>query len=152
MSNENKIRTIGLYQPYAFLMLHGKIETRWVIKGKKPPFPLGNYLIYATQKAYMQYQVKQYAGESIAATIFKLQYQEPYSAIRGKSICVGTLVDVRLMTPEDCEKCFVKWETSETHDRWCLVFENIKRVVPEPVKGKQGIGFIESSKISYCNE
>ena len=45
-----KIRTLGFYQPFGSLMLHGKIETRWVRKGKKPPFPLGKYIFYTTQK------------------------------------------------------------------------------------------------------
>lgn len=46
----SKIRTLGFYQPFGTLMLHGKIETRWVKVGKKPPFPEGKYLFYSTQK------------------------------------------------------------------------------------------------------
>lgn len=35
------IRTLVIYQPYATLMGHGKLETRWVKHGRKPPFPRG---------------------------------------------------------------------------------------------------------------
>ena len=49
--NNEVIRTLGFYQPYCTAMLHGKVETRWIIEGRTPPMPLGKYLLYSTKKS-----------------------------------------------------------------------------------------------------
>lgn len=164
------IRTIGLYQPYASLMLHGKIESRWVLKGKRPPFPLGKYLIYSTIKFYPMEQFADIAGPFCSAG-WKAIEGDQTEHLRGKAIAVGDLVEVRPFMPGDCDKAFVELgqmvvqcedhvEMSGynkkghyvTWQLWALIFKNVSRINPLKFKGKQGVGFLKEpylSKIKY---
>jgi hypothetical protein len=158
-----KIRTLGLYQPYAGLMLHGKIETRWVRMGKTPPFPLGDYVIYSTQKAYKHEEFKEIVGS---------QYNRAYDLIicggsefhiTGHIIAKGTLYAIERMVPELCKNAFVEppadkfyKETGTYIDKrydpitgqttlytlWAMYFKKVLPVEPFPFKGKQGVGFL----------
>lgn len=147
MMIDTNMRTIGLYPPFAQLMLHGKVETRWVKKGKKPPFPLGAYLIYATKRSYTYYEVVSISGKNITEWILNtLKY--PWRQDAGYMICVGELIEVYPMKPEDEGTTFVKYEESETHTRWCLRFKDVQPVVPYIWShGKQGIGFLPESEV-----
>jgi hypothetical protein len=147
-----KIRTIGLYQPYASLMLHGKLESRWVQKGKKPPFPLGKYLIYSTKKRYSDAEFNYVAGRMAfeAKTILK---DEPTADLCGYAIAVGDLVELILMTPVLEPSAYIDtdltlWEsnapiTVDDHVLWGLRFENVCRIKPFEFRGKQGVGFYD---------
>jgi|SRR5690242_2983028 len=141
-----KIRTLGLYQPYASLMLHGKIETRWVKKGKKPPFPIGTYLIYSCKKKYNDQQLQFVAGIENFYEIKRLLGGS--WTPDGHAICVGELVRVvkwDISDPDGNSEAYTKSFVVPTHDaeydRWLLYFENVKAVKPFPFKGKQGVGF-----------
>lgn len=160
------IRTLGLYQPFASLMMHGKIETRWIRKGRKPPFPLGKYLIYATKKPYGLPELSQIAGN---------QYDRIKQIIHGtrveygKALCVGDLVKIIYVLPGmeketfvDCHKTtrikYLKTNVApiEVHQVMIgLIFENVRRIKPFPFEhGKQGIGFLQPQdveKIEYVN-
>lgn len=52
----------------------------------------------------------------------------------GNAIAVGTLIDCRLMTEYDEDKCFVKYQQG----LYCHVYENIRPIKPIPYKGAQG--------------
>ena len=138
------VRTLGLYQPFATLMLHGKVETRWVRKGKKAPFPLGRYLIYSTKKYYKP-------SQELATLCGYVNYNRLMQIVQGKdetwpngrAICIGDLVKIiDPICPPFNQNTFVnnEWET-QTHRRVGLVFENVKRVKPYEFTGKQGVGF-----------
>jgi hypothetical protein len=158
-----KIRTLGLYQPFASLMLHGKIETRWVPVGKKPPFPLGEYLIYATQKCYSFAQGLDLMGDqqSQALNIFKTEFDlgekgtiNPTTRrlITGHAICIGNLVSIIDPILPSTKNTFVEYIAPCSRRRVGLVFENMKRIEPFPFKGKQGIGFLseeDQAKIKF---
>ncbi len=153
------IRTLGFYQPYASLMLHGKVESRWVIKGKKPPFPLGKYLIYSTKKRYSPEGFKDIAGDK-AHYALDLLKDEPTASLDGYALAVGDLVEIVPMTPTMELRAFIDtdmrlWESQDpiTIDGrclWGLVFDDVKRIKPFPFKGKQGVGFFRDRfKLEY---
>lgn len=152
-----KTRTLGFYQPFGSLMLHGKIETRWVRAGKKPPFPLGKYLFYTTQKPCDQKSLESWCGGEIIHRIHKILEHEPTANLNGYAIATGNLVEVKLLTPDD-ENTFVKFIGSkidtESKDlcvrkvQWGLHFKDVERIEPFKWKfGKQGVGFVTDSEL-----
>jgi hypothetical protein len=160
-----KIRTLGLYQPYASLMLHGKIETRWVEDGRKPPFPLGKYLIYSTKKSSSILSFQLTSGKYCQKVWQTLQDGDTYAG-DGLPICIAILEGLWKYRPDiDGPETFVdsfdgKMQIIKGTHRiprdytlWCLKFVNV-----QPVKlfrfngGKQGIGFLseaDQAKIKY---
>lgn len=142
-----KIRTLGWWQPFGSLMLHGKVETRIVAAGKKPPFPLGQYLMYTTKKPMLKRDVEIMVGwelqEHIYSTLTKAQ--EATINLNGYAIAIGTLSEVRPMKEEDEMQCFVPYFTN----RWCLIFKDVQRIEPFKFEnGKQGIGFATPAEIA----
>lgn len=66
----------------------------------------------------------------------------------GYAIAIAELKSVRLFTEDDAAKAFVKNEKRSTHTRWCLIFEDVKRIEPFIWNfGKQGIGFVPFSEL-----
>lgn len=149
-----RIRTLGLYQPFAGLMLHGKIETRMVIIDRKPPFPFGKYLIYATKKEYHPSDVKHIAGRYYNSVV-EIQRKDPETfKILGMGICVGDLVEIIDPVERWNQKTFVDLPAIEydVHNwperrRVGLVFQNVERIKPFEIKGKQGIGFLSDAEV-----
>jgi hypothetical protein len=169
--NNEVIRTLGLYQPYATLMLHGKIESRWVKRGKKPPFPLGEYLIYSTKKQYKFDEFTKMAGYDLATKARELFFKDVCNInithsqhLNGFAIGVGELFEVCKMPatwlddayywpPVDQIDPNVEGEISiDGYTLWALRFKDVKRIKPFPFKGKQGTGFLKANdkaKIEY---
>ncbi len=153
MQNE-VIRTLGLYQPFASLMLHGKIETRLVTIDWKPPFPLGKYLIYSTKKFYHPEDCKHVMGnyyDYANRILHNEKFHEPTIDLRGYALCLGDLVSIADPI-RPCKETFVDLPAvvMDIHNypawrRVGLVFENMKRIKPFPFKGKQGIGFLSDA-------
>lgn len=150
--NDEVIRTLGFYQPWGSLMLHGKIETRKVIEGRKPPFLFGKYLFYITKKQITDDELYGWCGEDIVWKIMQtLKPPEPTMNLeKGKSWAIA-IADFKkapwIMRDKDEEKCFVantQWREKTT---WCLQFENVQRIVPFEFKfGKQGVGKLPPSE------
>lgn len=144
------IRTLGFYQPFCTLMLYGKIETRWVREGKKPPFPLGKYLLYSTKEPCTDEQLDKWSGQSLYCNITEALSNDSTKELNGYAIAMGRLVNIRLMTQWDDEDAFVKFVgTTARQDKngkwhkyvqWCLEFENVHSIEPFGIKGKQGVG------------
>lgn len=147
-----KIRTLGFYEPFGSLMLHNKVETRWVRKGKKPPFPLSKYLFYTTQQPCSNKDVFDWCGLEIMLSISETLGTNKKSELNGFAIAVGELVEVRPLTKEDEGKAFVKFigEKTEvikgekiTKVQWALIFKDVKPITPFRWEhGKQGVGFL----------
>lgn len=144
-------RTLGFYQPFCTLMLHGKLETRWVRKGRKPPFPLSEYRLYSTQKRCSQADLFDWCGPEIMENITTTISKDETRKLDGCGICDGTLFRVREMTKEDEAKAFVKFVGEKTvinkkgehivYTQWILEFENVVAITPYQFKeGKQGVG------------
>lgn len=148
MFGHEKIRTLGLYQPFATLMLHGKIETRWVRNGKKPPFPLGKYLIYSTKKGYEDEELKELCGAQYARAI-ALEEADDTAGLYGYGLCIGELV--KIVDPLDFsydEVAFIHVRPAEDFRLVGLVFTDVKRIKPFAFHGKQGIGFLSENELS----
>lgn len=162
---EEKIRTLGLYQPYASLMLHGKIESRCVEEGKKPPFPTGKYLIYSTKKYYSPESFKHLSGEYYQSAR-NIITREETASLNGYAICIGDLMRVEKLGVGQLSRAFVDinptmlrmgkedidWYNEIIIDGkqlWGLHFENIQRINPFPFRGKQGVGILSKFHKSF---
>ncbi len=152
MNNDAKIRTLGFYQPFGSLMLHGKIETRWVRKGKKPPFPLGKYLFYTTQKSWDLFTLYEWCGPQIMLNINSTLQDDKTKKLKEVALGIGDLVEVRPLTIADQPLAFVKY-IGEKYEfingievekvQWALIFKNVQPISPFEFKdGKQGVGFL----------
>lgn len=125
---KQRLRALWLNNPYAHLMLHGKIETR-----NRPTNVRGPVLICSCKKEYTAMHVLLISGGAqltrIEETLADLG--QPWN---GWAICIGNLVDCRPMTPEDENACFVQYREG----LWCWIFEDVRPVKYFEIKGKQG--------------
>jgi len=127
------IRALSWKQPYAEMMLHGKIETRtWNTNYR------GLVLICASKKGYNFNQVYSIAGDKQILRITDVLGRNNdhwYGLHRsGIAIAVGRLIDCRPMRKEDEDKCFVEFHP----DLYCHVYEDVKEIKPFDWKGSQG--------------
>lgn len=146
--NQNDvIRSLGLFQPYCSLMwTHDKLETRWVLRGKKPPFPKGKYMIYACKRAYTVPEVQSISGNYLDTAIWdhNLQYM-----LTGMPLLIADLVSVRDMEWDDQPKAFVALNQEVKGSRQVILeFHNKQRIKPFPFKGKQGVGILTPEQIA----
>lgn len=119
-----EIRALSWKQPYAELMLYGKIETRvWETNYR------GLVLICASHKPYSKPQIKDIWGEKGHERIYN-QFNNRF-LINGHAIAIGELIDCRKMKPEDEDDCFVTYH----HRLFCHVYQNVRSIEPFPFKG-----------------
>lgn len=152
------IRTLGLYQPFATLMLYGKIETRFISGNKKPGFKPGKYLLYSCQKAYDFFDALNMMGDEadLAEEHFEKEYQRLFSTIdaktkgflQGYAICLADLTKIIDPITPDIKNTFVEYVAPCSRRRVGLVFENVQRLKPFEFKGKQGPGFLDEKYLS----
>lgn len=143
--NTHGVRALSWKQPYASLMLHGKIETRvWDTKYR------GYVLICASKQRYSNRQIENISGINQFKRLCKVL--EGTDAYLGKSIAIGKLVDSRPMTKADEDACFVEYREAwpvEKHDKygnsipaekqlWCHIYEDVHAIEPFDWKGSQG--------------
>lgn len=122
--NTENIRALSWKQPFASLMLHGKIETRtWSTHYR------GLVLICASKKSYTYFQTVDITGYKQYDRIKLITSNMP--ACEGKAIAIGKLVDCRPMKLEDEDKCFVKFNP----DLFCHIYEDVKAIEPINFKG-----------------
>ena len=135
VKNGEEIKALSWKDPYGFLMLHDKIETRsWNTNYR------GLVLICITKKPYRKQEVMKISGINIFNKIIKIisNYravtESSISANAGNAIAVGELINCRSMKKEDEEKCFVKYYP----ELFCHVYKDVTPIIPFPWKGKQG--------------
>lgn len=143
------IRTLGMYQPFAELMLHGKIETRWRMVSRKIPFPLGKYLIYSTQKVFKEWELKHLCGQHQWTRVIE-RVGNISELNRQSAICFATLKDIVMVMPGMEDQTFIKHvPPSGGYARFGLIFDDVKPLVQTPFKeGKQGVGFLYQDSFS----
>lgn len=123
-----KILALSWKQPFAELMLHGKIETRtWNTNYR------GLVLICASKQGYSNQQIKNIAGESQYQRILSLLGLYPTQNV-GCAIAIGKLIDCRPMQLKDEDRCFVQYRP----DLFCHVYEDVRVIEPFKWKGTQG--------------
>ncbi len=124
------IRALTWKQPYASLMLHGKIETR-----KWPTTYRGPVLICAGKAPYKMVEVRILSGIEQAMRIFDYMLSdEGKNMPHGVAIAIGTLVDCRKMLPADADKCFVAYRP----DLYCHIYKDVRAIEQFEFKGSQG--------------
>lgn len=156
-SPSDLIRTLGFYEPFCTLMLHGKIETRCVRAGRKPPFPRGKYILYTTKEPAKE-KIYDWCSPSILQSIYNTIRVESQT-YNGYALAIGKLVELYPMRKEDEEKAFVNFVGTKTFldkdskevskVQWCLKFDAIWRIEPFIFEfGKQGVGILPDSEHS----
>ena len=142
------IRALSWKQPYAELMLHGKIETRtWKTDYR------GLVLMCASQKGYNEYGVFSISGGIYSNQIIKtLNYTDLYAVTHflknGNAFATGRLVDCRPMTEKDEAKCSVHY----TPGKFCHIYKEVRPIKPFEWKGTQKWGTVSQDvidKIEY---
>lgn len=140
------IRALSWKQPYASLMLHGKVETRtWSTSYR------GLVLICASLKRYDQEVFYSISGQEQYDRIHKTI--DVYDTTADMAIAVGRLVGCRLMKKEDENLTFVEyrdpWQIERvskktgktkiiTQRLWCHFYKDVKPIEPFDWKGTQG--------------
>lgn len=128
ITTEN-IRALSWKEPFAQLMLHGKIETRtWSTNYR------GWVLICASQQRYNRDQVKRildYDVNLIHRIDAFLSGKEYHN--EGRAIAIGYLHDCRKMEVSDEQWAFVKYFP----DLWCHFYKEVRAIEPFPFKGAQ---------------
>lgn len=153
------IRALVWKQPFASLMLAGKIETRNRYTNVR-----GKVLMIAGQKAYDYLKFCEISNNSPASVLGLVMYKHTIELQpAGKAIATGSLVDCRPMTKDDEDKCFVKYKDPwqhynmktkklENRQQWCWIFEDVRAIVPFEIKGSQGWSILTQDiidKIKY---
>lgn len=125
--NTDEVRALSFKDPYATLMLAGKIETR-----SRPTSYRGLVLIAVSKKVYSLEEIERISGEHFRAVFNGLKNRFLFS---GSAIALGRLVDCRLMNESDEAKCYVKYQFG----KYCWIFEDVTELEqPFPWKGTQG--------------
>lgn len=163
--SENEIiRTLGFYQPFCSLMIHGKIETRWVTDGRKPPFPLGKYLLYSTKASCSNATLFQWCGPELMLHITNTLKEDNTQTIYESALAIGKLKSISPYKKAQEMEGFVLYKGLKYFDgitipkfQWGLHFENVQAIEPFKWKyGKQGVGFVPDSELSkiklLCNQ
>lgn len=153
---DDPIRALSWKQPYASLMLHGKIETRvWDTKYR-------GYVLICASKSGSNYEsvfnISKLQTGNIQDKLYPLFHlQDPWGHMmkelpNGKAIAIGKLVDCRPMTKADEEACYVEYQEPWIEPKktkgpvssliekrlWCHVYEDVHAIEPFDWKGKQG--------------
>lgn len=126
-STDQKLMALSWKQPYAELMLHGKIETRT----RKTNYR-GWVLICASKAGYNPNQLLNIAGVLQIGRITDILGPLGYMS-GGDAIAIGKLVDCRPMKSQDEDKCFVEWQSN----LFCHVYEQVARIEPFHWRGAQ---------------
>lgn len=126
------IRALSWKQPYAGLMLHGKVETRtWDTKYR------GLVLICASKARYSVEEVNKISGSTIPLK-FKFRHYSLIPAnslvITGHAIAIGRLINSREMVQEDENRTGVVYRQK----LFCHVYQDVTPIEPFPWKGTQG--------------
>lgn len=136
---KSPIRALSWKQPFASLMLHGKVETRsWDTKYR------GWVLICASAAPYSVGKMEEIAGRR-NASINETLSLEPKELIRGHAIAIGYLYSSQPMEnflmPESMYRksliekaCFVQYNP----ELFCHSYSEVQAIEPFEWKGSQG--------------
>lgn len=136
------IKALSFKEPFASLMLHGKIETRtWDTSYR------GLVLICASKQPYSTKEVKE-ISKALFGKIREIIPHPRHLQTYGKAIAVGRLVDSRPMSKDDEAKCFVEYHPG----LWCHVYADVVPIYHFDWKGQLGFKKLteeEESKIIW---
>jgi len=125
-----ELKALSIKQPYASLILYGKIETRnWFTEYR------GDILICSSKTPFGLQDIQNISGLRQTNRIIDTLPGYFNTAPLGKAIAIGTLVQCRPMHKDDEDLCFVPWR----EDLWCWVFDNVRAIEPIPWRGQLGL-------------
>lgn len=123
------MKALSWKEPFASLMLHGKIETRtWDTKYR------GLVLICASLKPYTEMDLIGISGERLTQEIFTTLNSKEQKINPGYAIAVGRLRSTKIMCHGDEALSFVKCRENLI----CHYYEDVRPIVPMKWKGCQG--------------
>jgi len=125
------LRALSWRQPYADMMLMGKIETRtW------PTAYRGWVLICSSKKPYLLDQVINISGKENLLRIFdQMEAYNRFTQKDGYAIGIGRLIDCRQMTKDDAAACYVNYHPG----LYCHVYSDVTPLpYPFAWRGSQG--------------
>lgn len=129
VSRDGGVRGLSMKQPYANLMLKGKVETRiW------QPEYRGWVLICVSQTECTYPEVKAISGRYVP---FIEQIVKGMDLNKGMAIAVGKLVKVEKAGLGHYPRTFVDVE-KQPKQLWLHHFDKVRAIKPFPVKGKLG--------------
>ena len=149
VSGDAKLMALSWKEPYATLMLHGKIETRtWATNYRGP------VLLCASKTGYARKKLNEIAGEEQLQRLHALLWDMPMNHFDGCAFAIGRLVGCRPMVKADENKCFVQYREPWTEVRRCVkefsgltnvekrlwlhVYQDVRPIEPFTWKGAQG--------------
>ena len=139
-----KLMALSWKQPYASLMLQGKIETRtWNASYR------GWVLICASKAPYSERQLENISGAHGPDLIYSKV--DAFTMPLGQAIAVGRLVDSRPMKFDDSDMAFVTFY----RDLYSHFYEDVMPIKPFPWKGNQGwkeVTMDIKKQIEFINE
>lgn len=139
LPSDTKIRALSWKNPFADLMLNGKIETRtWNTDYR------GLVLICVSKTGYNRTEVFNISGPLQFSRLLETIEYKKWSEKQGFAIAVGELVDCRKMTKEDENLAFVEFYP----DLYCHIYKNVRPIKPIPWKGTQGWKTLSQEDIS----
>jgi hypothetical protein len=124
---EREVRGLSLKQPFASLMLLGKVETRTFKTSYR-----GLVMICASKERYGDAHLRNWCGQELMSEIALHCPEQP----QGVAIAIGELVDCRPIRPEDAH--FINYHRGWGH-MYGWHFENMMAIQPFPHKGQQGM-------------
>lgn len=124
-----KIMALSWKEPFASLMLCGKIETRtWKTNHR------GLILICASKSPYSVDDLLAICDDVQLHRIHKALSNNAMGSTLGKAIAVGELIDCVPMQKEHENDCFVRFNPA----LYCHIYKNVRAIEPFDWKGSQG--------------
>lgn len=125
------IRALTWIQPFASLMLHGKIETRtWATNYR------GWVLICAGKHPYSISDLWDISGRETSIRIGEKLNTVGIGFTLGNAIAIGRIIDCFPMRPEHEQATFVKYDKNVR--RFCHVYADVQEIEPFQWTGSQG--------------
>jgi len=144
-----EVRALSWKQPFASLMLHGKVETRtWDTKYR------GWVLICASKAPYNDRQINEISGDvqyKIMQTILTKNY---YTIPIGEAFAIGRLIDSRRMgsllgdrviSTEGCMEIENRTFVKINYSLFLHEYRDVQPIVPFEWKGSQGWKTLDES-------
>lgn len=126
---------LTLKQPYAGLMLLGKVETRTRNTEKR-----GWTLITSSAKPYDYFNVTQISGLKLAMNIFIDLGEHGIPLLDGHAIAIANLTHTYGIHPEhDMTATYCRRNHLLLRKHYGWVFEDLIRIKPFPIKGALGL-------------
>lgn len=112
---------LKLKQPFAALMLHGKIETRtWDTPVR------GQVLLSSSLLAFTAHEMRDYCDTDMIEFIEETLAGDEVVKLLGCAYAVGNLVHTRRMKKSDEKQCFVNYQPHY----YCHIYEDVKTIKP----------------------